>query len=91
MDEIKSFITSNKALGLIAYKKYSFLVSRNINKSKIKNIVEIFFGVKVVAVNTFNLPKQAKKPTKFKGYKTVYKKAVVTIYSKDSILLFLNI
>jgi large subunit ribosomal protein L23 len=91
MDEIKCFITSNKALGLIINKKYSFLVSRSINKSKIKNIIEIFFGIKVIAVNTFNLPKQKTKTTKFKGCKTIYKKAIVTIYSKDSISLFLNI
>jgi large subunit ribosomal protein L23 len=91
MDEIKCFIISNKALGLINNKKYSFLVSRSIDKNKIKNIIELFFGIKVIAVNTFNFSKQKNKNTKFTGYKTIYKKAIVTIHSKDSISLFLNI
>ena len=91
MDEIKCFITSNKALGLIINKKYSFLVSRSINKNRIKDIIEVFFGIKVIAVNTFNLPKQKTKNTKFTKYKTIYKKAIITIHSRDNISLFLNI
>jgi large subunit ribosomal protein L23 len=91
MDGIKCFITSKKALSLIDNKKYSFVVQRWIDKKLIKRVIEECFGVKVLAVNTFGLPKKQRRLGKFKGYKTNYKKAIVTIDPKDNIQLFVNI
>jgi large subunit ribosomal protein L23 len=91
MDGIKCFITSKKALSLIDNKKYSFVVQRWIDKKLIKRVIEDFFGVKVLAVNTFGLPKKQRRLGKFKGYKTNYRKAIVTIDPKDNIQLFVNI
>lgn len=61
MNRIKCLITSKKALNLIKNKKYSFLVQCSVNKSQIKIILEKFFGIKVLSVNTVNLQKKKKK------------------------------
>ena len=78
MDGIKCFITSKKALTLIENKKYSFLVQRWLKKDMIKEIIENFFEVKVVRINSCNLPKKQRRLGKFKGYKTQYKKVIIT-------------
>jgi large subunit ribosomal protein L23 len=91
MDGIKCFLTSKKALTLIENKKYSFLVQRWIKKNTIKEIIENFFEVKVISINSCNLPKKKRRLGKFKGYKTQYKKIIVTLDPKDNIQLFSNI
>ena len=91
MDGIKCFLTSKKAITLIENKKYSFLVQRWIKKDTIKTIIENFFDVKVTNINSFNLPKKQRRLGKFKGYKTQYKKIIITLDPKDNIQLFSNI
>jgi large subunit ribosomal protein L23 len=88
---IKCFLTSKKALTLIENKKYSFLVQRWLKKNTIKEIIENFFEVKVISINSCNLPKKKRRLGKFKGYKTQYKKIIVTLDPKDNIQLFSNI
>lgn len=75
MNGIKCFITSKKALSLIDEKKYSFLVQRWMKKDTLKSIIEDFFNVKVIRVNTFNLPRKKRRLGKFQGYKPQYKKS----------------
>lgn len=91
MNGIKCFITSKKALSLIDEKKYSFLVHRWMKKDTLKNIIEDFFNVKVIRVNTFNLPRKKRRLGKFRGYKPQYKKAIVTLDSADTLQLFSDI
>ena len=91
MDGIKCFLTSKKALTLIENKKYSFLVQRWLKKNTIKDIIENFFEVKVISINSCNLPRKKRRLGKFKGYKTQYKKIIVTLDPKDNIQLFSNI
>ena len=91
MNGIKCFITSKKALSLIDEKKYSFLVHRWLKKDTLKNIIEDFFNVKVIRVNTFNLPRKKRRLGKFRGYKSQYKKAIVTLDSADTLQLFSDI
>jgi large subunit ribosomal protein L23 len=91
MNGIKCFITSKKALSLIDEKKYSFLVHRWMKKDTLKNIIEDFFNVKVIRVNTFNLPRKKRRLGKFRGYKSQYKKAIVTLDSADTLQLFSDI
>jgi len=91
MDSIKCFITSKKALTLIENKKYSFLVQKWLKKNTVKDIIEKFFEVKVISINSCNLPRKKRRLGKFKGYKTQYKKIIVTLDPKDNIQLFSNI
>jgi len=91
MNRIKCFITSKKALSLIDEKKYSFLVQRWMKKDTLKNIIEDFFNVKVIRVNTFNLPRKKRRLGKFQGYKPQYKKVIITLDSADTLQLFSDI
>ena len=91
-DGIKCFITSKKALSLIEDdKKYSLIVQRWLKKEIIKEIIEEFFEVKVKQVNTCNLPRKKRRLGKFRGYKTQYKKVIITLDPSCSIKLFSNI
>ena len=91
MDGIKCFITSKKALTLIENKKYSFLVQKWLKKNTIKDVLEKFFEVKSTSINTCNLPRKKRRLGKFKGYKTQYKKVIITLDPKDNIQLFSDI
>ena len=91
MDGIKCFITSKKALTLIENKKYSFLVQKWLKNNTIKDVLEKFFEVKITSINTCNLPRKKRRLGKFKGYKTQYKKVIITLDPKDNIQLFSDI
>jgi large subunit ribosomal protein L23 len=91
MDGIKCYITSKKALPLIENKKYSFLVQKWLKKNTIKDVLEKFFEVKITSINTCNLPRKKRRLGKFKGYKTQYKKVIITLDPKDNIQLFSDI
>jgi len=76
---IKYPVLSNKALELLGDNRYSFIVNRSSNKLSIKNAIENLFDVKVIKVNTCNLPKKKKRIGKYIGSKSQYKKAIITV------------
>lgn len=85
---IKYPIITDKAINLIEQNKYSFLIDRRSDKLSIKRAVEYLFDVKVLRVNTCNLPRKRKRVGKYIGFKTQYKKAIVTLADGDTITLF---
>ena len=72
-------VLTNKALELIGDNRYTFLVNPSLNKLAIKEIIEKLFDVKITKVNTSNLPKKQKRIGKYNGWKSIYKKAIVTV------------
>ena len=50
--------------------------------------IEYLFNVKVVKINTCNLPRKKKRVGKYIGWKPQYKKAIVTLSEGDVINLF---
>lgn len=64
--------------------KYTFDVMPKASKPEIKAAIEQLFKVKVVAVNTQNLPRKKRRVGKFLGYKPQYKRAVVTLAESDA-------
>ena len=52
-------------------------------KPQIKAAIEDLFQVKVVKVNTMQLPRKQRRVGKFVGYKSQYKKAIVTVAAGD--------
>ncbi len=79
---IKPLITE-KGTMLMEEKKYSFQVAQKANKVEIKKAVEELFGVKVKAVNTLNVSGKFKRMGVHKGYRSDWKKAIVTL-TEDS-------
>lgn len=75
---IKPLITE-KCTFLMEEKKYTFRVDRNANKIEIRKAVEEVFGVKVKAVNTMNVSGKFKRMGVHSGYRSDWKKAIVTL------------
>jgi large subunit ribosomal protein L23 len=63
--------------------KYTFEVTPQATKPQIKAAIEDLFQVKVVKVNTMQLPRKQRRVGKFVGYKSQYKKAIVTVAAGD--------
>jgi len=65
--------------------RYTFRVNPKSNKSEIKKAVETLFKVKVSAVRTANLPGKLHKVGRHEGYRSDWKKAVVTVKAGQKI------
>ena len=85
---IKYPLITDKATRLLENNQYSFIVDRSSTKLTIKTAIEYLFNVKVIKVNTCRLPRKQKRVGKYIGWKTQYKKAVVTLSEGDIINLF---
>lgn len=85
---IKYPIITDKATRLLENNQYSFVVDRYSDKVNIKSAIESLFNVKVIKVNTCLLPRKQKRVGKFIGWKSQYKKAIVTLSEGDVINLF---
>lgn len=59
--------------------KYIFIVAKSATKEEIRRAVEETYKVKVVAVNTINIPAKKRIRGATVGWKSGYKKAVVSL------------
>jgi large subunit ribosomal protein L23 len=91
IDEIKQIATTKKALWSLEDKKYTFLASPFVTKEWIKRAIESCYNVRVIKVNTSNLPTKKKRVGKFIGSKAKLKKVIVTLNPDDEIPLFSDI
>ena len=85
---IKYPIITDKATRLLEKNQYSFIVDRSSDKITIKTAIEYLFNVKVTKVNTCHLPRKKKRVGKYIGWKSQYKKAVVSLAKGYVINLF---
>jgi large subunit ribosomal protein L23 len=85
---IKYPIITDKGTRLLENNQYSFVVDRHSDKVTIKAAIEYLFNVKVIKVNTCNLPRKKKRVGKYIGWKPQYKKAIVTLSEGSVINLF---
>nr|YP_009106223.1 ribosomal protein L23 [Binuclearia lauterbornii]AIT95038.1 ribosomal protein L23 [Binuclearia lauterbornii] len=79
IDLVKYLILTEKSVRLIENNQYTFDVDLRITKPQIKKLIEDFFKVQVVSVNTHRLPRTSK---------AQYKRVIVTLKSGDSIPIF---
>lgn len=87
---IKYPIITDKATRLLEDNQYTFIVDRYSDKISIKLAIESLFNVKVLKVNTCNLPKKQKRVGKSLGWKSQHKKAIVKLSDNDVINLFIE-
>ena len=85
---VKYPIITDKATRLLENNQYSFVVDRYSDKIEIKEAIENLFDVKVIKINTCNLPRKQKRVGRYIGWKPQYKKAIVTLLEGDVINLF---
>jgi len=69
-------------------RQYTFEVDRRANKHQVKEAVEKIFDVTVVSVNVSTVPKRPRRWGRIQGYKSAWKKAIVTLSPDDSISFF---
>jgi large subunit ribosomal protein L23 len=74
----------------MAQGRYTFEVASDANKIQIKEAVEKAFDVKVLAVNTLNVHSKRRRERipRYKGWRTGWKKAIVTLAPGDKIEIF---
>jgi len=82
-DIIKRPVITEKTSDFMTERKYVFEVEMKSNKTEIKNAIENIFGVKVQKVNTIKMPAKPKNYGRYKGYRSAWKKAIVTL-TEDS-------
>ncbi|MEW6443700.1 MAG: 50S ribosomal protein L23 [bacterium] len=68
--------------------KVSFEVHPEANKREIKAAIERIFKVHVVGVRTFNQTGKQKRVGRHRGYRSDWKKAIVTLKPEDRIEFF---
>jgi large subunit ribosomal protein L23 len=82
-------VTTERNTDLMQDGRYTFEVAPDANKIQIKEAVETAFDVKVLAVNTLNVHRKLRRErTRFRGYRSGWKKAIVTLAPGDKIDIF---
>ena len=88
-DIIRRPVTSERNTDLMAQGRYTFEVAPDANKIQIKAAVEAAFDVKVLAVNTLNVHRKSRREkTRIRGYRSGWKKAIVTLAPGERIEIF---
>ncbi len=90
---IRPILTEKMAILQERENKYAFIVPKNCNKNTVKKAVELKFDVRVIKISTMNQAGKQKQMTIKSGGKTIrtsgfrssFKKAVVTLHKEDSI------
>jgi Ribosomal protein L23 len=79
-DVILKPVLTEKSMGIMADKKYTFIVHKEANKIQIKEAVEKMFpGTKVDSVNTMNREGKKRRRGNKVGYTARSKKAIVKL------------
>jgi large subunit ribosomal protein L23 len=81
-------IISEKSMGMLADKKYTFKVAKNANKIEIRKAVEEIFKVEVEKVTTLNIIGKNKRVGVHQGKKADWKKAIVKLKGTKTIEFF---
>ena len=80
-------LRTEKCGRLIENDQYTFDVDPRLTKPQIKKLIEDFFQIKVIAVNTHRPPRRKKRLGLSVGYKTSYKRVIITVKTGDSLVL----
>lgn len=80
-------LISEKATELNTRDQYVFKVKNETNKVEIRKAISRIYGVTVTGVRIINIPRKKKRLGKFQGYKSGYKKAMVSLKKGDKIEL----
>jgi len=90
MDRIKHPVLTEKTIRLLEKNQYSFDVDIKVNKTETKKWLESFFAVKIIKINSHQLPKKKKRIGTMEGSIIRYKRVIVKLKPGFSIPLFSN-
>ena len=88
IDLVKYPVITEKSYRLIEKNQYTFDVDPRLTKPQIKKVFENLFQVNVLAVNTHLPPVEKKRLGRQQGYKTRYKRVIITIKQYQTIPVF---
>nr|YP_009313131.1 Ribosomal protein L23 [Dermonema virens]SCW21385.1 Ribosomal protein L23 [Dermonema virens] len=88
VDLVHKPVLTDKTTRLLEDNQYCFTVRKDANKKEIKQAIEKLFQVKIIKINTLIKPQKQRTVGKFKGKKTLFKKAIVKLHPDDQIALF---
>nr|AEX37348.1 ribosomal protein L23 [Arbutus unedo] len=91
MDGIKYAVFTEKSMRLSAKNQYTFNVESGSTRTEIKRWVELFFGVKVVAMNSHRLTGKGRRMGRIMEHTTHCRRMIITLQPGYSILPFKNI
>nr|YP_009027115.1 ribosomal protein L23 [Trifolium aureum]AGO63769.1 ribosomal protein L23 [Trifolium aureum] len=86
MNGIKYAVFTDKSIRLLAKNQYTFNVESGSTRTEIKRWVELFFDVKVIAMNSYRLPIKGRRMRPIMGHTLHYKRMIITLQSGYSIL-----
>lgn len=78
-DIILAPVITEKSMYGVAERKYTFRVAKDANKIEIAKAVEELFSVRVAKVNTVSVKGHFKRMGRTAGYRSDWKKAIVTL------------
>nr|WRW10621.1 50S ribosomal protein L23 [Ascoseira mirabilis] len=90
IDLIKCPLTTTKTNRLIENNQYVFLVNPKLTKTNVKKAIEFLFCVKIIKVNSCNLPKKKRRVSQSTGVRPRYKKVIVKLAKDNKINFFSN-
>nr|YP_010388543.1 ribosomal protein L23 [Illicium difengpi]UPQ43203.1 ribosomal protein L23 [Illicium difengpi] len=86
MDGIKYAVFTEKSLRLLMVNnQYTSNVESGSTRTEIKHWVELFFGVKVIAINSHRLPRKGKRMGPIMGDTMHYRRMIITLQPGYSI------
>jgi large subunit ribosomal protein L23 len=81
-------ITEKTFKNYLNYNQYTFDVDINLTKSEIKQLFEIVFPVKIIALNTLIPPRKTRRVGSTAGYRPRYKRVIITLAKNQKLGLF---
>ena len=89
-DIIVKPVITEASMDRIGDKRYTFKVMSDATKPEIAKAVEAMFGVKVAKVNTISMKKKPTRTGVHFGYKSEWKKAIVTLKPDSKTIEFFD-
>lgn len=87
MNGIKNAVYTNKGIRLLVKNQYTSNVESGSTRTEIKHWVELFFGVKVIAMNSHRLPRKSRRMGPIMGHTMHYRRMIITLQPGYSIPL----
>lgn len=81
-------IVTEAATILIEQNKYIFKIAPRATKLQVKMAIEKIYNVKVEKINTVSVPKKARSRGRIPGWKSGYRKAIVTLKEGNKMDVF---
>ena len=87
MDGIKYEVFTEKSIRLLENNQYTSNVESGSTRTEIKHWVELFFGVKVIAMNSHRLPGKGRRRARgpIMGHTMHYRRMIITLQPGYSI------